>query len=261
MGALGQEPPSGPLPGRFPPRRDARRLIVAALIVLLLGVGLPPLLSWQRSEDQRATSLSNLRRLGMGFLLYAQDYDGRAMPPVLRRPDGSWLTWDISLRPYVGLPALFDNPSNPVGPQTHHPTDGYRVHTSYALNRRLWDTFAPGPFPFENLELPEQTVLFVEAGPMWRDPLHPPRPGERSALALLVYGDTTDRVNGLCPYPSSHDGRMALIAADGHTTTVKVEHYGPRSGPHDTLYGRIGGNTYNWNGGHPNGETDRPARE
>jgi prepilin-type processing-associated H-X9-DG protein len=228
-------------------------------LLLLLLLSLPLLSRWQQSELRRTRSLNNMRRLATGLLLYAQDWDGRMMPPATRLPDGHWLTWAQILDAYVQPSSTFLNPANPPGSTPpRHPKDGYPIKTGYALNRRFWDVFAPGPFPIENLELQEQTVLFVEAGPMWNDPKNPSRASDK---ALLDYGDTTDRIDGFCPYPSPHNGKMTVVAVDGHADTIEIKHYGPENGPHDPLYGRLGGNFYNWNGGHPNGETDTPPRE
>ena len=47
---------------------------------------------------------------------------------------------------------------------------------------------------------------------MWRDPRHP---GERSSMAFLTYGDTTDRFSGFFAYPSPHNDHIALVAFDG----------------------------------------------
>jgi hypothetical protein len=211
---------------------------------------------------QRAESLSNIRRIGAGALLYAQDWDSRLMPPATQQEETQWLTWPRLLRPYIsGEDSIFSNPSNPVTPfhsNVHHPRYGYPIDSSYALNRRFWNAFGPGPFPLDNLEMPEQTVLFVEAGPMWGDPL---KERTSSRTALLDYGDTLDRIQGLVPYPSTHDGRMAVVAADGHGLMLTVEHYSSKDGPHDPRFGRIGQTIYNWNGGHPNGETDLPPRD
>jgi prepilin-type processing-associated H-X9-DG protein len=97
---------------------------------------------------------------------------------------------------------------------------------------------------------------------MWRRPRSPDSSDANgTGFALLDYGDTTDRYRNLFAYPSPHDGRMTVVAADGHGLLITVDHYGPADGSHDPLYGRVGGNIYNWNGGHPNGETDRPPRE
>lgn len=234
------------------------QIVLLALLGILAVVALPPLLRWRQMGEERALSLSNIRRLGTGALLYSQDWDGRLMPsasPVA----GGWETWPQILQPYVGAKEIFQNPSNPTTGVTCDPRFHYPVTSSYALNRRFWNTFSPGPFPLESLELSEQTVMFVEAGPFWTAPTRNAHLSDGGA-ALLEYGDTTDRLQSLVPYPSTHDGRIAVVAADGHGVIVTVEHYDVKT-RHDPLYGRIGSNIYNWNGGHPNGETDRPPRD
>ena len=225
---------------------------------------LPPLFGWQEMGEERALSLSNMRRLGGGLLLYAQDWDYRFAPQVSGNGRGLSRTWPEAIRPYVGSDVAFSNPSNPVKPfqsLVRDPLDNCSVDTSYALNRRFNGTFAPGPFPIENLELPDQTALLVEAGPMREAPKSNGKSKTQRDIALIGYSDTTFRVANLVPYPSTHDGKMAIVAVDGHGAVVSVAHYNDKSGAHDSQYGRIGAGIYNWNGGHPNGETDRPVRE
>ena len=262
MGAL--TPTPEPRSDPSPPVSLARplwpgRAAVIAVFGIVAWIVLPPLLEWRQMGERRALSLSNIRRIGTGALLYAQDWDGRLMPVAERLPEGRWQTWPDTLRPYVSGDTTFESPSNPTTAATHHPTAGYPIRASYALNRRFWNTFSPGPFPLDNLELSEQTAMFVEAGPFWSRPTRKLR-SDTPAFALLDYGDTTDRLHDLYPYPSAHDGRIAVVAADGHGLIVTVEHY-DRKTRHDTMFGRIGGSLYNWNGGHPNGETDRAPRE
>jgi hypothetical protein len=246
---------------------STRRKQVIAVIVCaaLLGVVLPPLFSWQSENQQMALSLANMRRVSNGCLYYAQDWDERMPPPSHHMPDGFTLTWSRLVRPYVMLDEAFSNPANPVKPfhsNLRNPVEDRTVDTSYALNRRLWGQFSSGPFPFGNLEIPEQTALLVEAGRMAADPRHPGLVWSASpGIAFDLYGDTTDRVLGLSPYPSVHGGQSCVVAADGHGIAVKVLYYGPQDGPHDRLLGRIGENIYDWNGGYANGETDRPAHE
>lgn len=249
--------------------RSRRHLLLVGALILLLGallVGLFPLYAWQRGELEQARSLSNLRRLADSLQLYAQDYDGCLMAPVQFYPSAPPLTWPTRLQGYLSsLPGLLENPANPTtaAPSSlMDPLHRYHISTSYALNRRFYGVFSKGPYSLDNLELPEQTVLLVEAGPMWshtgrgRDRTPTPHP-----IARLDYGDTTDRVQGLVCYPSTHFGKMAVVAADGHAKSVRIAHYGPADGPHDPLYGRIGDDIYNWNGGHPNGFVDTPPHE
>jgi hypothetical protein len=196
--------------------------------------------------------------------MYTQDWDYRPPPPAMRMPDNSWQTWPQLLKTYVPDTSTYVNPANPVTPFASgltHPTKGYPIPTSYALNRRVWGVFSAGPFPMDNLELPARTVLFLEAGPMGRDGRALRSASDPPRIALLDYGDTTDRVQGLCPYPTSHGGKMAVVAADGHAVSITVEHYAPNDPHHDRLYGRLGGTIFNWNGGYLNGRTDLPPRE
>jgi hypothetical protein len=242
-----------------------KQVVAVVACAVSLGIVLPFLFAWQSENQQTALSLANMRRVSNGCLYYAQDWDERMPPPSQHMPDGFALTWPRLVRPYVMLDEAFSNPANPVKPfhsDLRNPTERRAVDTSYALNRRLWGQFSPGPFPFGNLEIPEQTALLVEAGRMDADPRHPRRVwGASTGLALDLYGDTTDRILGLSPYPSVHGGHFCVVAADGHGVAVKVLYYGPQDGPHDRLLGRIGENIYDWNGGYGNGETDRPAHE
>ena len=110
--------------------------------------------------------------------------------------------------------------------------------------------------------MPEQTLLLIEAGRMAADPRHPHfAEGHAGVFATDTYCDTTDRLNDLSPYPSTHDGFIGLVAADGHGIIARIVYYNRQDGQHDTLLGRVGNNIYNWNGGHSNGRTDLPARE
>ena len=238
------------------------RIFVAVLLLTAIA-GLAPLTAWQRREQRDAVSINTLRRLGQGLLLYSQDWDDRPMPPVLTlKTSGEthYQTWPQTLLPYLPDKNSLDNPANPLAKSTNDPTGKYEITSAYALNSRFYNTFGPGTYPLDDLELPYRTVLFIEAGPAQSDPLRPDS-SAHFALARLDYGDISDTVNERFFYPSPHNGKIILVAADGHAETVTVAHYRPTDGPHDKLYGRIGGNVYNWNGGFATGETDKPARE
>ncbi len=232
--------------------------LIGIIVTATLVLSVPPLFFWQQREKKQARSLSNLRRIALGTLLYAQDWDGRTMPPTQTLPNGKVLTWANTLIGYGANPDVFQNPANPLTkPLPKDASLGSEVNTGYAINKRLWNTFAPGAFPLENLEIPEKTVLAVEAGNAWSKF---DQAEKIAQAASLTYSDTTERLQGFIPYPSPHGGKMAIVAADGHTVLISVAHY-DKEMPHDTLYGRLGGKIYNWNGGYLNGQTDRPNRE
>lgn len=247
------------------PKSSSRRRLVSGVFGVLILLGIFPIWRWQAINRQRMLSTTNMRKVGNSLLLYMQDWDYRLPPPAEKDKNGEWVSWAHRIRPYVGNDSVFSNPSNPVEPfqsKLRHPTEGRPIDTSYALNRRFWNTFSAGPFPTENLELPSETALLVEAGAMTRVSERPVfQFGTHAGVALDLYGDTTDRVNGLIPFPSVHDGQSVIVALDGHSIASKPAHVDAAGGPHDLLYGRISYGMFNWNGGHPNGETDRPVRE
>ena len=256
--------PVGPNPAPNQSANFAKGARIAAAGLLLAALAsAPPLLAWQAREQRAAASVNNLRRLGQGLLIYAQDWDDRPMPTALKIETPTrtqWRTWPQTLLPYLPDKATLDDPLNPLAASTTDPTGAYAVASAYALNSRFYNTFGLGTYPLDDLELPNRTALFVEAGPAQKDPLHPVPP-ESSAVARLDYGDVSDTASGLYYYPASHNGKIAVVAADGHAETVAVAHYRSADGPHDKRYGRIGGAIFNWNGGFATGETDRPPRE
>ncbi len=247
------------------PATSNRKRLFFGFAVTLFLLSIFPIWRWQAINQQRMLSTTNMRKVGNSLLLYMQDWDYRLPPPAEKDKNGEWVSWAHRIRPYVSNDSVYSNPSNPVEPfhsKLRHPTENRPIDTSYALNRRFWNTFSSGPFPTENLELPSETALLVEAGAMTRVSTRPVfQLGTPTAFALDLYGDTTDRVNGLIPYPESHDGQSVIVALDGHSLAAKLAHIDHTGGPHDLLYGRISYGIFNWNGGHPNGETDRPVRE
>lgn len=243
-------------------------IAVGVVILLCAGVLLPPLFAWQSENQQRTLSLSNMRRIATGCMIYSEDWDYKMPPPKYATGGTGFVSWPQLVRGYVMLDEAFSNPQNPVpafapasAASLRDPVDQHVVHTSYALNQRFWGYFSAEAFPLENLEIPEQTVLLVEAGRMARDPAHPKFDPKSARTALDLYGDTTDRVNGLSPYPSTHTGQMGVVAADGHGISLKVLYYSDPDHVHDSRIGRIGADIYNWNGGHPGGSPETPQHE
>ncbi len=239
----------------------ALRVVVgtAVLVAAVTAFATPHLLAWQRINSDRIASISHLHRLAYGLQLYSQDYDGDLPLPVSLP---SCVDWTQRIRGYCQEQWVLRNPATSHAKHLTDPSTACRVRADYALNSRFQNTFASGPFPLYNLELPAQTALLVEAGRMTSNT------GRRVGPLIykgnqgsFEYTDTESRVRGLVPYPSTHDHRLALVAADGHAVSVRVVHYSKKDGPHDQLYGRIGGAIYNWNGGRPNQHPSDPPRE
>ena len=222
------------------------------LILVLLCFAAAGALIQQNYQSSRTRCLTNQRRLAMALLMYSQDYNGYLPPSERQNPDGNWQSWFDLACPEQDEKENEQCPANRANAATEY-LHGFAFPCSYALNGRFYGQFSEGPFPLENLEIPAQTALLVESGPVRKNG---PFEGPSENRSACRYSDTASQGR---LYPSPHRNKMNIVAADGHAKTVKVEHYQPAG--HNPLYGRIGDGIYNWNGGYPNGKTDGPAVE
>lgn len=227
------------------------RLALAGLGALLLA-GLVPLLAGRSGNLARALCTTQARRLGTAMLLYAQDHDGCVPPIEYQESGGKWRTWTSLLTAYMTDSPFLQCPLS-SGTATRNPYAGFVYPCGYAINLRFHDYFGNGAFSLDALELPAQTAMLVEAGPVRS--LGPYDPPDTDA-ALNWYWDTSWWPGA---YGSPHGRRMVVAAADGHVVVERVAHYGAEG--HDMVLGRLAGGIYNWNGGHVNGETDGPVHE
>lgn len=217
-----------------------------------LVAGVIPALMWQASQSAKTACQTNLRNLSTALLLYSEDHDGYLPLAERKAADGTWQAWIQVLQPYLDDEDAGVCPSN-TAKGCIHPFHGYRYPWSYALNARFHGVFGRGDFPIENVEIGEQTALLVESGAVRLDG---PFGNSKYRWALPMYWDTAWWPGA---YPSPHRRRMNIAALDGHVTNVEVLHYTSKG--HNLLYGRIGRGMYNWNGGHPNGDTTGPPLE
>src|SRR6186997_1268291 len=81
-------------------------LVVIAIIAILASV-LFPVFARARENGRRASCQSNLKQLGIGWMMYAQDYD-ETTSPFYTAPGGgpylnnsNFLYWPDLLQPYV----------------------------------------------------------------------------------------------------------------------------------------------------------------
>ncbi len=98
------------MPKPSPMRRLAFTLIeilVVIAIIAILAAILFPVFSRARESARRASCASNLKQIGLAWIMYSQDYDERTTPVYVAVPQGPYLGhatlsyWPDLLHPYV----------------------------------------------------------------------------------------------------------------------------------------------------------------
>jgi len=84
-------------------------LVVIAIIAILAAI-LFPVFAKAREKARQASCQSNLKQIGLGELMYAQDYDERLAANTRGSPMGT-IWWDGQIQPYVKNIQLFRCPS------------------------------------------------------------------------------------------------------------------------------------------------------
>jgi prepilin-type N-terminal cleavage/methylation domain-containing protein/prepilin-type processing-associated H-X9-DG protein len=100
-------------------------LVVIAIIAILAAI-LFPVFAQAREKARQITCVNNLKQIGTGMLMYAQDYDETWMPSRTPAAGGNWNEWSVLVQPYIkngtstvdnNVTGVFSCPSNPVQAQ------------------------------------------------------------------------------------------------------------------------------------------------
>lgn len=145
-------------------------LVVIAIIAILAAI-LFPVFERARAKANSASCQSQLKQIGLAFLMYAQDYDElfpegeglfhRAEFPYLPawdigyEPYAGKTGWAVYLHPYVKSAAVFDCPSGPVHNQNNSLKRSYGWN-SYGTQSRVCGAYG-------SIEYPAETHLVCDA--------------------------------------------------------------------------------------------------
>ncbi len=138
-------------------------LVVIAIIGILAAMLLPALAS-AKSKARQIKCLSQMRQIGLGYRMYADDASGY-LPSTMSGTDSTNASWIIQLAPYVGgVDAIRACPSDPQR-KTRMELRG----TSYILNEYLVvpriDPFGRSLEPLRKVDAwryPSETIVLFE---------------------------------------------------------------------------------------------------
>jgi prepilin-type N-terminal cleavage/methylation domain-containing protein/prepilin-type processing-associated H-X9-DG protein len=216
----------------MPPAIPGRRaftlveLLVVIAIIAILGAILFPAFASARVAARRTACASNLRQIGMGLRMYADDYDGFMPLTTHTHTYTPEVCWVFSLAPYLGkVDAIRICPADPKGEERRNASG-----TSYVLNEYL---VVPGSDATTNLEaLPRPSATFVafivsdQAGAsFYQDHTHSRNwfkspAGAWNRILADIQPDRHRLGVGKGRGPDRTEGTANYLYADGHVTAI-----------------------------------------
>src|SRR5919205_521722 len=147
-------------------------LVVIAIIAILAAI-LFPVFARARDKARQTACLSNMKQIGTGIMMYAQDYD-ELLPPSRNNSTGGVTPWHWLIQPYVKSLPVFKCPSNqqtggvvntpvrgmPLIPRSYYSNAGYE-NRSYGAggDRPMADNLSD---PLAAIDSVSTTILIVE---------------------------------------------------------------------------------------------------
>ena len=218
-------------------------LVVIAIIAILAAI-LFPVFARARENARRASCMSNLKQIGLGIMMYVQDYDEKyplaAIVSYETPPNGLWYQntrisppniswfWQQTVYPYTKSDQLYYCPSAQF---TTHPYSG-----QYGANAQVIQPYTP--LSLAAVNSPATTYMAMDSG-MYEIRIDSSVDYVNNPTGSFWYIPGTAKFTGtpaasLTPYPLTgsgaadyeSDGRHFdgnnVIFADGHVKWIKT---------------------------------------
>lgn len=142
-------------------------LVVIAIIAILAAI-LFPVFARARENARRTSCLSNLKQIGLGFMMYTQDYDEKYPQSFAYNPqvpaNGSWggspgayyWFWQNMIYPYVKSNQLFVCPNGDTSATTPY-------YANYGVNGNVIRK-STGPISMAEISSPSTVYMVMDAG-------------------------------------------------------------------------------------------------
>ncbi len=146
-------------------------LLVVIAIISILAAILFPVFARARENARRASCLSNLKQIGLGVMMYVQDYDeyypvySYASGTTPEMPSSLWSNrggggynwyWPAQLFSYTKSAQVFRCPSSSF--------DSNVINMNYGVNNKVVRVGGAGPIGLAAVESSSTTYMLMDAG-------------------------------------------------------------------------------------------------
>ena len=231
-------------------------LVVIAIIAILAAI-LFPVFARAREKARQTSCLSNCKQLGLGVMMYVQDYDDTYPRTSYLGGDGvSDYTWTIVVQPYVKNVQIFRCPSdpNPCPPCVNGTTNYVQVPLfSYLPNYNVMCAHDWAPVSEGTIVAPADTIMLSERRPLFDKTTGAPMSSWKGCSAFnpdqpktpYVFATMQDAISGLAAATNpttgqaydnkniatqiyrtnweAHCGGENFMFADGHAKWMKLD--------------------------------------
>jgi len=216
-------------------------LLVVIAIIAILAAMLLPALSRAREKARQSVCMSNLKQLGLAFIMYADDYDGYI--PDTNAPAGDQIGWPRQLTPYLNMRPIIRYDSEFVywgtGQWDRYRWKGTVLDCPSERNPSMkWGSYTNGPqssyfdYGINNILVlgnPQATMCWPNSY------AYPKQKIQRVAPDTLIFGDkmpnagdrfafTQNRWDwfGASGVTKRHNEGANYVCADGHVEWIKT---------------------------------------
>jgi prepilin-type processing-associated H-X9-DG protein len=204
-------------------------LVVIAVISILAAI-LFPVFARARENARRASCMSNLKQIGLGIMMYTQDYDEKypqdRIPTAQTPPDGVWASnlwfWQQMIYPYTKSDQIYICPSSPITGQK--PYD-----SQYGINTLITGWQGATSISLGAVNSPSTTYLAMDSGMYSMDMyyIHTPAkdywyiPGTKKYAGVSPSFSNSQNETDYASDGRHFDGNNTLFA-DGHVKWLKT---------------------------------------
>lgn len=200
-------------------------LVVIAIIAILAGMLLPAL-SKAKAKGLQTKCMNNNRQLGLGTMLYADDYDDK-YPFGNRATSAATLSdptcWPMLLMRYVGAstnePKIYQCPSEKDSNKYGYP---FIIH--FQANRHLLrDAFSAVPIALRRAQMSNPGIFWTHIERLQNNNSFDVQAGGLDN-PIRRFWNSLDPTTGKFRYPERirHGGGMTTTAADGHAEWLRM---------------------------------------